>query len=351
MSVELFLTILAALFAALFAWAFRALPQERWQFLAVMPVGKNTAGEWQGLNLTYYGFFQATSNGLGAVIGFALLGAIGIQASAVFALIFMMFALGWPAARIIARVVEKKAHTFTVGGAVFAGALMAPWIIQLLNATRARALGGEIPLVPSLAALSVAYAYGEALGRLACISFGCCYGKSLDQLSPRMRRLFKSFSFTFAGATKKVAYEGRLEGAPVAPIQAITAVVFTIIALAGAYLFLKSYFTASLLFTSVGAQLWRFLSEKLRADHRGAAQKISAYQVMALLMGPYAFAVVLLFPNGWTGAPELAAGLGLLWNPAVLLFCQALWLVIFFITGRSMVTGSRLSFFVHADRI
>src|SRR5215467_6561380 len=116
MSAELFLIVLAALFAALFAWAFRTLPQERWQFLAVMPVGKNTAGEWQGLNLTYYGFFQATSNGMGAVVGFALLGAIGIQASAVFALILMMFALGWPAARIIARVVEKKAHTFTVGG-------------------------------------------------------------------------------------------------------------------------------------------------------------------------------------------------------------------------------------------
>jgi hypothetical protein len=351
MSAELFLTVLAALDAALFAWAFRALPQERWQFLAVMPVGKTRAGAWRGLNLTFYGFFQATSNALAVVIVFMLLGSIGVTAKAVFALVAITFALCWPAARLIARVVEKKAHTFTIGGAVFAGGLMAPWIVESLNVTLARALGGAIPVVPALAAMSVAYAYGEGLGRLACISFGCCYGKSLDQLSPRLRRLFESFNFTFKGATKKVAYEGSLEGARVAPIQAITAVVFIVIALAGAYLFLKSYFTATLLFVVAGTQVWRFLSEKLRADHRGGTQKISAYQVMALSMAPYATAVVLLFPGGQTETPEIAAGLGLLWNPAVLLFCQALWLAVFLITGRSVVTGSTLSFFVRADRI
>jgi len=166
-----------------------------------------------------------------------------------------------------------------------------------------------------------------------------------------MRRLFESFSFTFAGATKKVAYEGSLEGVPVAPVQAITAVVFIIIAIAGAYLFLKSYFTASLLFAAAGTQAWRFLSEKLRADMRGKSHKISAYQVMALLMAPYVAAVVLISPGGQAKIPEIAAGLGLLWNPAVVLFCQALWLVVFLITGRSMVTGSTLSFFVRADRV
>jgi prolipoprotein diacylglyceryl transferase len=351
MSAEFFLVVLTALFAALFAWAFRALPRERWQFLAVLPVGKTAAGDWQGLNLTFYGFFQATSNALAVVIVFTLLGAIGLTANAIFALIAITFALCWPASKLIARAVEKKAHTFTVGGAVFAGGLMAPWIIEALNAALARALGGEIQVVPALAAMSVAYAYGEGLGRLACISFGCCYGKSLDQLSPRARRLFESFSFTFAGATKKVAYEGSLEGVRVAPVQAITAVVFIIIALAGAYLFLKSFFTASLLFVTAGTQVWRFLSEMLRADMRGKSRTMSAYQVMALLTAPYAAAIVLLFPSGHTAPPEIAAGFGLLWNPAVLLFCQASWLAVFLITGRSMVTGSTLSFFVRADRI
>jgi hypothetical protein len=142
-----------------------------------------------------------------------------------------------------------------------------------------------------------------------------------------------------------------LEGAPVAPIQAITGVLFIIIALAGAYLFLKSHFTASLLFSATGTQAWRFLSEKLRADHRGKAEKISAYQIMALLTAPYAAAVVMLFPPERTEATEIAVGLSMLWNPAVLLFCQVLWLAVFLITGRSMVTGSKLSFFVRADKI
>jgi hypothetical protein len=142
-----------------------------------------------------------------------------------------------------------------------------------------------------------------------------------------------------------------LEGVRVAPVQAITAVVFIIIALAGAYLFFKSNFTASLLLAAAGTQAWRFLSEKLRADMRGKSQKMSAYQVMALFMAPYAAAVVLLFPSGQTETPKIAAGLGLLWDPAVLLFCQALWFAVFLITGRSMVTGSRLSFFVRSDRI
>src|SRR5262245_18446606 len=269
MSAELFLVVLAALFAALFAWAFRALPQERWQFLAVMPVGKTAAGEWRGLNVTFYGFFQATSNALAVVIVLTLLGTVSVTATAIFALIAITFALCWPASKLIARVIEKKAQTFTVGGAVFAGGLMAPWIIKALNATQARALGGEIPVVPALAAMSVAYAYGEGLGRLACISFGCCYGKSLDQLSPRMRRLFESFSFTFAGATKAVAYDGRMEGVRVGPVQATRAVVFIIIALAGADVLLNSYFTASLLLAFAGAQAWHSLSDTAAADHRG----------------------------------------------------------------------------------
>ncbi|MGH9768107.1 MAG: hypothetical protein ACREAB_11785 [Blastocatellia bacterium] len=166
-----------------------------------------------------------------------------------------------------------------------------------------------------------------------------------------MRRLFEPLSFRFAGATKKVAYEGSLEGAPVAPILAITAIVLIVIALVGAYLFLKSHFTASLLFATTGAQMWRFLSEKLRADARGKAHNISAYQVMALSMTLYAAGITLLFPGGRTETPEIAAGLGSLWNPAVLLFCQALWLVVFLMTGRSMVTGSTLSFFARTDRI
>ncbi len=130
---ELFLSILAASFAVLFVWAFRALPKERWQIIAAVPLAKDVDGEWRGLNLTYYGFFQAVSNSFAVAIAFVLFGAVGIKLEGVFALAGILFALCWPAAKLITRVVEKKRHLFTVGGAVFVGTLVLPWAICLLN--------------------------------------------------------------------------------------------------------------------------------------------------------------------------------------------------------------------------
>ena len=60
-------------------------------------------------------------------------------------------------------------NTFTVGGASFVGIILAPLIVWMFNVT----LDKSIPIVPFLAAVSIAYALGEGVGRLACISFGC----------------------------------------------------------------------------------------------------------------------------------------------------------------------------------
>ncbi len=347
----LFLAGLSALIAAFFAWAFRALPRERWQILAAVPGSKNDAGHWHGINLTYYGFFMATGNATGILLLLLLLGAIGAPPAPIFALAVALFALCWPLSRIIARMVEKKAYTFTIGGASLAGAVLLPWLIELINATLADGLGGRLPAIPTFAAAAVAYAYGEGIGRLACISFGCCYGKRIDQLPPTLRRLFAPLSFTFTGATKKAAYEGGLEGVQVVPIQAITAIVLTLIGLAGTWLFLSARFSAALIVTIAATQLWRFVSEMLRADARGAARQISAYQVMALLMIVYVVGIAQFFPAPPSLPVGIASGLQALWNPATLLFLQSLWIAIFVHTGRSKVTGATLSFFVHHDRI
>lgn len=353
MSNELFLFILAAFFAVLFVWAFRALPKERWQIIAAVPLAKDDEGEWRGLNLTYYGFFQAVSNSFAVAIAFVLFGAVGIKLGAVFALAGILFVLCWPAAKLITRVVEKKRHLFTVGGAVFVGALTLPWAICLLNHLQDSSSGCKIPVVPALAAASIAYAYGEALGRLACISFGCCYGKSLQELAPWLRRFFTSsnFNFKFTGALKKAAYEGRLEGVRVAPIQAITSVIFVLIALVGTYLFLKSWFVAAMLLTMTMTQLWRFLSEKLRACGRKKPRNVSVYQLMALSIVIYVPLIAYYFPVTKTRATSIEEGLRTFWNPLVLVFCQLVWIVVFLITGRSNVTGSKLLLFVRNDRI
>lgn len=351
MSNELFLFILAAFFAVLFLWAFRALPEERWQIIAAVPLAKDSDGVWRGLNLTYYGFFQALSNSFAVAMAVVLFGAVGIKLGAVFALAGILFALCWPAAKLITRIVEKKRHLFTVGGAVFVGALILPWAIYLLNQLQSSLLSVEIPVVPALAAVSIAYAYGEALGRLACISFGCCYGKSLQDLPPWLRRLFTYLHFKFSGALKKAAYEGRLEGVRVVPIQAITSVIFVLIALLGTYLFLQSWFVVAMLLTMTMTQLWRFLSEKLRACARKTPGNVSAYQLMALAIVVYLPLIAYYFPVKETGTTSIEQGLRTFWNPWALIFCQLVWIVVFLITGRSNVTGSKLLLFVRSDRI
>ena len=104
-------------------------------------------------------------------------------------------------------------------------------------------------------------------------------------------------------------------------------------------------------FTIAATQGWRFLSELFRADIRGNAEKISAYQVMALLMIVYVVVVAVLFPVPNPIPLDLRTGIRGLWNPIALLSVQLLWLVIFLHTGRSKVTGATLSFHVHRDRI
>lgn len=351
MTPELFLLFLALVMGLLFRWAFRALPHERWQIMAALPVAKTESGEWRGVNLTYYGFFTASSSVVALLALLILLGSVGVSHLAVGAMGLALLGICWPAARIVARIVEKKAYTFTVGGAVFVGGLLAPWLIASWNLLTRGWENQSIPLLPTLAAMAVAYAYGESIGRLACISFGCCYGKRIEQLSPRWRHLFDGLAFVFTGQTKKAAYAGGLEGVPVVPIQAITAGIFALIALAGTYLYLRGWFRGALLLALAATQLWRFVSELFRDDDRGPASQVSAYQVMAILLIVYMFAVSIFFAGATPILPDLTRGLAALWHPAVLLVSQGLWALLFWQTGRSMVTGSRMTFFVHRERI
>ena len=100
-------------------------------------------------------------------------------------------------------------------------------------------------------------------------------------------------------------------------------------------------------------QLWRVASEFLRADFRGEAGRLTAYQHMALATVPYALALVWWLNRSGAVAfqPDILSGLKALWHPGVLLSLQLLGAVIFLQTGRSMVTGSRISIFIHRDRI
>jgi hypothetical protein len=189
------------------------------------------------------------------------------------------------------------------------------------------------------------------MGRLACISFGCCYGRPVKELPVFLQPLFGRWAFVFTGATKKISYAGGLEGKAVVPVQAITAVFYCAGGLVGFYLFLQQRFLSAFLLVLTVTQLWRFASEFLRADYRGGG-KISAYQIMGLASIPYAAGIGALFPPPAAAAlPNLAVGLLRMWNPLVLVFLQGLWLLSFVYTGSSKTTGAIMSFHVIRDRI
>ncbi len=347
---EIFILSLGVVLAVLFSWGFKVLPKEKWQVIGCVLGEKGSDGSWKGLNMTYYGLFNATAYFLAAGVFFILCGSISVPASAILILLAAVLVICMPASGLIALWVEGKANTFTVGGASFIGLLAAPWTFQYLQDVFGKQMGFDASVMGLLAALSIAFAFGEGTGRLACISFGCCYGKPLSACPPLVRRIFSGWVFVFTGQTKKIAYAHHLDGRKVFPIQAVTAVLLAATGLAGCYAFLEGFHRAAFCGTLVVTQVWRVLSEFLRADFRGGG-RMSAYQVMSLLSIPYAFLIMILFPHTGDAKPDLATGFLALWDPAVLLCLEVLWIVAFLYTGRSRVTGSTIRLHVVKERI
>ena len=317
--------------------------------LAVVPLRKYEENSWIGANLTYYGFFVATSQLIAVGLLLVLLGSIQVPLIAIGWIVLFILIFALPAARLVAIVVEKKRHTFTVGGASFVGILVAPWAIQAVFLYTGES-GDAFATVSVLAALSIAYTLGEGLGRLGCLSYGCCYGKALKDCSPSIQWLFKRTGLIFYGSLKKVTYEAQLEGERLIPIQALTSIVYTAGALLGTYLFLHSLYHWALIFTISLTQLWRIFSETLRADFRGFS-KISAYQKMGLASVIYIVCLIPFFQDPFLLHPEILLGLQSLWQPAVILSLQLLWIVFFIIFGRSTITSANISFQLSKHRI
>jgi prolipoprotein diacylglyceryltransferase len=278
------------------------------------------------------------------------MGSVGV--SLLNAVLFIAILIGFcmPAAKIFARIIEKKMHTFTVGGASFFGMIIAPATVLIVN--RSLAVPGDpiMVMLPFLTAAAISYAFGEGLGRLACISFGCCYGKPVKGTGPFVERLFERCSFTFSGKTKKIAYEAGLDGHKVIPVQAMTSVLFVMTGIVSVYLFLSAHYTVAYGLTMLVTQGWRFVSEAMRADFRGKG-RFSMYQIMALLSCLYAFLLAVFLPEQGMGAPDVSRGLRYLWNHGVIVSIQALWAAMFVYFGRSRVTSSTISLFVDREKI
>jgi prolipoprotein diacylglyceryltransferase len=255
-----------------------------------------------------------------------------------------------PASRLIAALVERKRNTFTVAGAAFVATIILPWLVIGARPWIAGVTRSVISPLPIFAAVAIGYVLGESIGRLACLSFGCCYGIPLRDANPEIARLFQKHNLVIHGPTKKAAYASGLAGEPLIPVQAITSAIFAIAGLAGIALFLAGQFRLAAIVPLCASWGWRACSEWLRADYRGTS-RISAYQAMAAFSLVY-LSAFLVFP--WpssTAAPDLAGAFAQLSSAPMLLAMQAFWIALFVYYGRSRVTESKLSFHVIAGRI
>jgi hypothetical protein len=349
-SSEAFVLSLALFLGSLVAWAFKRLPDERWQFLASVPIMKDANGRWHGLNFTYYGLLTANALVFGVALLIVLLGALHIATTVTLALILAVLLFCLPAARWVAKLVEGKTCTFTVAGAFFVGIFVTPAVLYAFNLVSPGIGLRPVPIVPVLAAVMIAYTFGEGLGRLACISFGCCYGVSLSEAHPILQKLLGHRYFVFSGKMKKISYASGMEGMQVIPIQAMTSLVNILAGLAATFLFLKGNFGVAFMVTITLTQGWRTISETLRADYRGKG-RVSAYQIMGILAIALALVPLHLLPAEHVIAPDLSEGIQAAWRPAVVLFLQGLWVIVFVLFGKSMVTGAEISFHLHHDRI
>lgn len=346
----LFLTFLCAAIAVYLRWGFINLPHEKGQMLASIPVRKRETGEWEGVNITYYGLLTANSLVFSMAACLALLVAAGMDISLFFPLAAGILGVAIPSSKIVARVVEKKKETFTVGGASFIATLSAPFAVWLVNMASGAMGGGRLEYAQALSALAVAFILGESVGRLACVSFGCCYGKPLAENHPLLRRFFEGRAFVFTGATRKIAYSGAMSGVEVLPIQAVTAVVYAFFGVAGLAMFLASQFVMAFVTASIAAHLWRAVSEIFRADYRGEG-KISAYQWMGITASVYTLAVASALPTAPAGGVTIVDGLLALWNPWIIVFFLGVWLSYFIYMGTSKVTGCSITYFVNHERV
>lgn len=346
----LFVATLAVLCLGMIYWGAKKLPEEKWQVLGTVPYKKEADGSWKTYTFTYYGALCATAYGIASALFIILSGAVGISLLSALFLLVPLLVVCMPLSRFVARVVEGQANTFTVGGAVFCGIIIAPWMVNE-TAKILEVFGADhISCMEVLAALAIAYCFGEGIGRLACLSFGCCYGKRMMEFPRVIRKYFNKSSLRFYGKCKKAVYEGKAEGKHLFPIQVVTAVIYVVTGLSAVELFLFGMFTTAMVVVVAITQLWRFFSEFFRADFRGGG-KWSAYQYMALLAVSYAVIVYPFFREETPVGVALGDGLSLIMSAPALICLQTIWIVTFIYMGKSTVLDSSMSYSVIKNKV
>jgi hypothetical protein len=256
-----------------------------------------------------------------------------------------VLAVCMPASRLVAAWVEGKSATLTVGGAVF----VALWLVPVVAWGVRQYWGGLPPWPQMLAASAVAYALGEGVGRLACCSFGCCYGRRVEELPAPWRRLVTPLAVRFWGPTKKAVYASGLEGVALVPVQGMSTLIHGLAAWLGAEALVAGDVPGALAWAGIVPLAWRVVSECLRADFRGNA-RFSAYQWMAVVGMVWIGGILGLTPKATLSFDGVAA-LDALAHPGTLAALVGVFAVSLVYTGISRVTAACVHLRVRPERI
>ncbi len=338
--------------SAIIIWSFYNLPKEKYQFIAAVPSFK-THEKWVGVNYTFYGLISASAAALGVTIFYLLMILPGYSSIMIIAVLLPIFMSAIASAKILASLVEKKKNVLSVGAALFTAFLISPIVTFAVNKYMSPFYGKSIDFIFFLTSASVSFLFGEGMGRLACVSFGCCYGKQVKTLKGVLYKIFSVFFIRFTGDTKKISYASNLQGKKIVPIQIITAFIYIFSGSLCMYLLLDGRVMASFLISSLCIFVWRLLSEFLRCDYRGGG-KISVYQIFSVIS---IFLVILIsftcniFSYNDSQNYEIYSAILKLWDPAYILMIQGLWIFCFIYTGKSQVTGSKIRFHINENEI
>lgn len=341
---SLFLIIVGMILFLLSYFGIKKFPSERFQFLITIPYKRLSDGRWLSLNLTYYGLFNAIAYTIGSIITTILLLSINIGFYQIFLIMLFTFLICIPASKYVAYFVEKTKSGFTVGGAVFVGVLISPFTIILsLYITDLKGVASSY-IIPILSALSIGYLLGEGIGRIGCLSFGCCYGKDVDSLTNNfLKKVFERWNTVYTGRLKKVSYASNLCRQKTVPVQAMNIILYNTTGLVAIILFIKGYYISSILMVTTISQLYRFASEFLRADYRGEG-KISAYQKMSIINIIAVTLYTIIFKSSWYPLAEIENGLAGIYNPTTMIVFTILFIFTLLYTGISSATYSITSF-------
>ncbi|MCA1927018.1 MAG: prolipoprotein diacylglyceryl transferase [Calditerrivibrio sp.] len=340
----LFLIFLGLILFLLSYFGIKKFPSERFQFLLAIPYKQISDGRWLSLNLTYYGLFNAIAYTLGSLVTTILLLSINIKIIQIFLIMLFTFIICIPSSKYVAYFIEKTKSGFTVGGAVFIGVLISPIaIIVSLYLTGFKDQSTSY-IIPILTSLSIGYILGEGIGRIGCLSFGCCYGKSVDSLSDSfLKKIFGKWNTVYTGRLKKASYASNLCEQKTVPVQAMSIILYNTTGLISIILFIKGYYIFSLILVTFVSQLYRFFSEFLRADYRGEG-KISAYQKMSIINVILITFYTIIFKSSLYPLAKISTGLLGVFNPVAMTIFAVLFLFTLIYTGISSVTYSITNF-------